>query len=301
MDGERLEWALRRLPGVLACSLDGDTVTLLVDPHAPALDVEAAANALLLGAGDVRPPVVLGGTRPLIVPSRSRFDVMPVVKAAGPGLLAVGAVALVTTLVASPAAFWRDSVTPSAAPPVATAPSASPRRGGHTESPDRPTVPNAELAAPTAAAPPQVTDRRLVLLVPQLPSAPIQNIAAVTAAPAVVADKVGASDAGGSSPDKGTAPVPSPPVAPPAPIQEPRSGVRENDGESEREDRGEERREGKHRNGKHGGKHGEKDAQGHGEKGWGKTRREQVRPQKARGHERSSASARGQRRGRDDD
>lgn len=284
MDEERLEWALRRLPGVLACSLDGDTVTLLLDPHASVLDVEAAANTLLLGAGDVRPPLLLGGTRPVIVPSRARFDVVPIVKAAGPGLIAVGAAALVATLVASPAAFWRDSITPSAPSAVGAAPS-SPGHRGVTELSQRPSQLASDVAAPVPAPAP-VTDRRLVLLVPQLPSAPIQNISAVTSAVSMVGDKASVAGSDGSAASvKGSAGTPTPPTDASAPSVKARGAGRpQSEGVT-----------------KHGGKHGEKDEQGHGEKGWGKTRREQVRSQKARGSERSSASARAQRRGHDDD
>lgn len=186
MDGERLEWALRRLPGVLACSLDGDTVTLLLDPHASVPDVEAGANALLLGAGDSRPPVLLGGTRPVVTGGRRRFDVVPVAKAAAPGIVAIGAAALVATLVTSPAAFWRDVV-----PPPATDASSQPSGPGQPPAPpvtrtvaamsdpldnlwpvdrSRPVETAATAAAATPA--PANVDRRLVLLVPQLPSAP---------------------------------------------------------------------------------------------------------------------------------
>jgi hypothetical protein len=285
VDDERLEWALRRLPGVLACSLDGDSVTLLLDPHASVIDVEAAANALLLGAGDVRPPLLLGGTRPVMAPSRGRFDVMPVVKAAGPGLIAVGAAALVATLVASPASFWRDSVTPSGAP-AALGAAPAPHRdladvtGGL---PDSVTGAAATPAAPVAPAP--ATDRRLVLLIPQLPAAPLQNIASVThgaATDAIASGKAGITGGSVLSLD-GAASTATSEAAVPNPSAKQRGGGRPRwDGET-----------------KHGGKHGEKDELGHGEKGWGQTRREQVRPQTARGTEHASSSA--HRRGRDDD
>lgn len=173
MDDERLEWALRRLPGVLACSLEGDTVTLLLDPHASAIDVEAGANALLLDAGDSRPPLVLGGTRPFVPAGRRRFDVVPVVKAAGPGLVAVGAAALVATLVASPAAFWRDAPAPSSPDASALAIEAPAPLGGRPAAKTKAADPAPAEAAPT---------RSLVLLVPELPAAP-----GLDASPAIVA------------------------------------------------------------------------------------------------------------------
>lgn len=179
MDDERLEWALRRLPGVLACSLEGDTVTLLLDPHASAIDVEAAANALLLDAGDSRPPLVLGGTRPVLPTGRRGFDVVPVVKAAGPGLVAVGAAALVAALVASPAAFWREAPNVPAPEGTGLAIDAPPALGGRAAG-------RAGVEAPAEAAP----TRSLVLLVPELPAAP-----GLDASPPIVAS---ARDDGGT-------------------------------------------------------------------------------------------------------
>lgn len=232
MDDERLEWALRRLPGVLACSLEGDTVTLLLDPHASAIDVEAGANALLLDAGDSRPPLVLGGTRPFVPAGRRRFDVVPVVKAAGPGLVAVGAAALVATLVASPAAFWRDAPSVPAPEGTGLAIEAPPALGGRiagrtsAAAPDG-AAPGAGVEAPAEAAP----TRSLVLLVPELPAAP-----GLDASPAIVAT---APDDGGtvtvqlaaaSLPAGGGGPVapakaPAPVAPAPAPVQPSESAV----------------------------------------------------------------------------
>lgn len=190
MDDERLEWALRRLPGVLACSLDTDAVTLLLDPHASVIDIEAAANSLLLGSGDTRAPLLLGGTRPVIA-GRGRFDVVPIVKAAAPGVIAIGAAALVASLVASPAAFWRDAVTPTSDAPTAISPLArhrgAPSGGQHSSDSAAPGGTTSTTSATSASDAPAAPSRRLVLLVPPLPPSLTETSAAQPASSVTVA------------------------------------------------------------------------------------------------------------------
>lgn len=284
MDDERLEWALRRLPGVLACSLDSDAVTLLLDPHASAIDIEAAANSLLLGSGDTRAPVLLGGTRPVVV-ARSRIDLAPVVRAAAPGVIAIGAAALVATLVASPAAFWRDAVTPTPDAPTAISPPARHRIAPGQHATDAAVVGSANAVATSgteaiaAAAP----TRRLVLLVPPLPASLTGTLAVQPISSVMLT----------------TTATPKASVHPPRPSHPASTSVLAIDEtaavaaqqESASLTDGD----------KHDGKHGEKDALGHGQKGWGHTRSRQVRSGRSQAAGRGVALAHGARHHGDED
>lgn len=279
--------------------MDSGTVTLLVDPHASALDVEAAANTLLLGSGDTRAPLLLGGSRPVVTAGRDRFNVVPLVKSAGPGVIAVGAAALVATLIASPNAFWRDVVTPtthSTSAPNAAGPSAAPRLTTDTTVqtarealPDDQVaglvidaaLPSAEVAAPvpdpsSAAAPDPAPTRRLVLLLPQLPDAPAP---APTASAAKA--KVEVAPAPTPPPSAPTVPVsvptelPAQPAAtPPARLDDAKPALKGRD-----KDRSAKPRKDREREARHGGRHGDDDDEGHGSREWGQRKRaDRARP-----------------------
>lgn len=224
---------------------------MLLDPHASAAGIESAANALLLQAGDTRAPMLLGGSRPVVVAARDRFDLLPLAKTAAPGVIAIGVAALVATLVASPTAFWRDSVAPTASTAISGQPPASHLRS---EAPAGEHDPLATLAVavPASAATtvgedsPAPATRQLVLLVPELPPAPHLE-------PSVVFEPVvSVSPAPPSGSSKTLAVVPTP---------QPKS--------SEPSVRAEASGPGGLR---HQGKHGDKDEFGHGSKAWGPER-----------------------------
>jgi hypothetical protein len=170
---EALEYEIRMLPGVIACSITGGAVTVLASPSADAAGITESAKTLAAIAGIGAAVVVIGGVGTIAPRSLARLKAPAAVGATlGIGSLLAAAVATAVT----GGVAWIPGVTTheTAAPRPVPAITAPPQQVASAPTPG-PQLPRTTTPASTASpapAPPPVTTPLVVEQPPVVKPAP---------------------------------------------------------------------------------------------------------------------------------